>query len=223
MNEDHAIDFAGLKTKLYTAVISDVLDSLGLPNQTMRPFIRPLVEDSTIFGPVRTGLFEARNGVGDDENPYDVEIAAIDDLRPGDVPVFGCNGPTETIAPWGELLTTAAMARGAIGFITDGLVRDVRAIRAVQFPVFHGGIGPLDSAGRAKMTKRDVAIDCGGVRIQPNDIIFADDDGVAVIPVAKASEVIARALEKINGENRTRDEIRAGRKLADIYKEYGIL
>lgn len=223
MPVDHDINFAELKSTLYTAVISDVLDSIGLRNQTMRPFVRPLVEDSTIFGPVRTGLFERRDGVGNDENPYDIEIEAIDDLRPGDVPVFACGGPTEIIAPWGELLTTAAIARGATGFVTDGLVRDVRAIRAVGFPVFHGGIGPLDSAGRSKMTKRDVAIECGGVNIQPDDLIFGDDDGVAIIPAGKANEIIERALDKINGENRTRDEIRAGRKLADIYKQYGIL
>jgi len=147
----------------------------------------------------------------------------IDDLRPGDIPVFGCGGPTETMAPWGELLTTAAMARGATGFVTDGLVRDERAIRAAGFPVFHGGIGPLDSAGRCKMVERDVAIDCGGVRVRPGDLVFADVDGVVVIPSELVGAVIEGALAKITGENRTRDEIRAGAKLADVYARYGVL
>ena len=59
------------------------------------------------------------------ENPYEVEIALVDDLKPGDVAVLACDGPTERIAPWGELLSTASVARGAAGCITDGLVRDV--------------------------------------------------------------------------------------------------
>jgi regulator of RNase E activity RraA len=217
------IDFDSLKARLYTAVLSDTLDGLGRRTQTMRPFIRPLSDESTLFGPVRTGLFLPRDAVAEGENPYEVEIALIDDLAPGDIPVFGCNGPTETIAPWGELLTTAAIARGATGFVTDGLVRDVRAIRAAGFPVFHGGIGPLDSAGRCKMTEPDIAIDCGGVRVHPGDLVFADVDGVVVIPSELIGPVLDGAMAKIDGENRTRDEIRAWAMLADVYARYGVL
>ncbi len=217
------LDFDGLKQTLYAAVLSDTLDSLGHRAQAMRPFVRPLSDGDVLFGPVRTGLFMPRYGVAEGENPYEVEIALIDDLRPGDIPVFGCDGPTETIAPWGELLTTAAMARGAAGFVTDGLVRDVRAIRAAAFPVFHGGIGPLDSAGRSKMMQRDVAIECGGVLIRPGDLIFGDIDGVVVIPSDLIAPTIDGAMTKITGENRTRDEIRAGSKLADVYARYGVL
>jgi regulator of RNase E activity RraA len=218
-----SIDFGGLKQVLYTAVLSDVLDSLGHRHQAMRPFVRPLSDENVIFGRVRTGLFEPRDAIAVGENPYELEIEIMDDLRPGEVPVFGCGGPTETIAPWGELLTTAALARGAAGVVTDGLVRDVRAIRAMGFPVFHGGIGPLDSAGRAKMTRRDVEIVCAGVTMRPGDLLFADVDGVVVIPTAVADEAIARAMTKITGENRTRDALRAGRRLADIYAENGVL
>ncbi len=217
------IDFAALRETLYAAVLSDTLDGLGLRHQAMRPFIRPLDEAARVFGPARTGLFAPRVDFSGDANPYDLEIALIDDLRPGDVPVFGCGGPTETIAPWGELLTTAAMARGATGFVTDGLVRDVARIRAAGFAVFHGGIGPLDSAGRAKMVQRDVAIDCGGVHVRSGDLIFGDVDGVVVIPADRAADVLERATAKIDGENRTRDEIRAGAKLADVYARHGVL
>ena len=76
----------------------------------------------------------------------DWEITLVDDLAPGDVAVFACGGPTDRIAPWGELLSTAAQVRGATGCVTDGLVRDVGRIRAMGFPVFHGGIGPRTRA-----------------------------------------------------------------------------
>ena len=99
------------------------------------------------------------------ENPYELEIRLVDDLKPGDVAVFACGGPTDRIAPWGELLTTAAMARGAAGCVTDGLVRDVRHIRKMKFPVFHGGIGPLDSKGRSRMIEMDRPVVCAGVRV----------------------------------------------------------
>lgn len=217
------IDTNALKSVLYASVLSDVLDQMGLERRAMRPFVRPLDEESVLFGRARTGRFMPRYGVEDGENPYDVEIALIDDLKPGDVPVLACDGPTERIAPWGELLTTAATARGAVGAVTDGLVRDIRAIRRTGFPVFHGGIGPLDSAGRAKMMARDVPVDCAGVRVTSGDYVFADADGVVVIPAARAEEAVEKALAKINGENATRDEIRAGSLLADVYARHGVL
>jgi 4-hydroxy-4-methyl-2-oxoglutarate aldolase len=209
--------------ELSAAVLSDVMDVLGLMNQAMRPFVRPLDENLVLAGRARTGLYmlayEAREG----ENPYEVEIALVDDLKPGDVPVLACNGPTQRIAPWGELLSTAARARGAAGCITDGLVRDVRQVREMRFPVFHGGVGPLDTKGRARMVQRDVPVECAGVRVRDGDIVFGDVDGVVVIPQERAAEVLARAKEKVAGEGRTRDELRQGRLLREVFEKYRIL
>ncbi len=217
------IDCATLKKVLYSAVLSDVLDGMGRPRQAMRPFVRPLDEGLTLFGPARTGLYMPVYAVEEGENPYDVEIALVDDLRPGDVAVFACGGPTDRIAPWGELLSTAARHRGADGCVTDGLVRDVRQIRGMSFPVFHGGIGPLDSRGRGKMIKRDVPVECGGVEVHPGDLVFGDVDGVVVVPSAIATEAISLALDKINGENKTREELAHGLKLSEVYAKYGVL
>jgi 4-hydroxy-4-methyl-2-oxoglutarate aldolase len=212
-----------ITAKLYSAVLSDVLDSLGLPHQAMRPFVRPLDEGLVLFGRARTGLYMPRYHVEPGRNPYEVEIALVDDLGPGDVAVFACNGPTERIAPWGELLTTASMARGAAGCVTDGLVRDVRRIREVRFPVFHGGIGPLDSKGRAEMMAMDVPVECGGVRVEPGDYLLGDVDGVVVIPRAAAPEAIRLSLEKVSAEDRTRELLASGRKLKDVFDELGVL
>ena len=215
--------FDELKRTLYTAVLSDVLDGLGRMDRAMRPFVWPLDDASVIMGRARTGLWMNVFAVADGENPYEHEMALLDDLKPGDVAVFGCGGPTERVAPWGELLSTAATCRGAEGCVTDGLVRDVRQIRAMGFPVFHGGIGPLDSRGRAKMVAIDVPIECGGVRVEPGDIVFGDVDGVVVLPAAIADNAIARALAKVTAENRTRDELLAGRMLSEVYAKYGVL
>ena len=216
-------DLARLAEVLHTAVLCDVLDRHGLRHQALRPFVRPLDDGTRLFGRARTGRFEPRDGVLDGEHPYDVEIALIDDLHVGDVVVFACDGPTETVAPWGELLTTAARMHGAVGVVTDGLVRDVRTIKRSGFPTFAGGIGPLDSQGRAKMTQRDVPVTCAGVPVAPQDLLFADVDGVVVIPQSIAASVIGAALAKLEGENVTRREIEQGSLLADIYLRHGVL
>jgi regulator of RNase E activity RraA len=209
---------------LNAAVLSDTLDGLGLMQQAMKPFMRPLDDTLTLVGRARTGLYMpvyAQPAAG--ENPYEVEIALVDDLQPGDVVVLACDGPSERIAPWGELLSTACVARGAAGCVTDGLVRDVRQIRAMRFPVVCGGIGPLDTKGRARMVERDVPVQCGGVAVRPGDLVFGDVDGVVVIPREAEDEVVRRALEKVAGENQSRDALLRGEKLADVFRRLGIL
>lgn len=210
--------------RLNAAVLSDTLDSLGLMQQAMKPFMRPLDDTLQLFGRARTGLYMpvyAPPAPG--ENPYEVEIALVDDLAPGDVVVLACDGPTERIAPWGELLSTASAARGAAGCVTDGLVRDVQQIRAMRFPVFSGGIGPLDTKGRARMVERDVPVVCAGASVRRGDLVFGDVDGIVVIPQEAEQEVVRRALEKVAGENQSREALQRGEKLADVFRRLGIL
>ena len=209
--------------KLYSAVLSDVMDGLGLMEQALKPFVRPLDDSLVLFGRARTGLYMPRYQVADGEDPYAIEIALVDDLQPGDVAVFACGGPTDRIAPWGELLTTAAQVRGATGCLTDGLIRDIKPIREMGFPVFHGGIGPLDSKGRGKMMEMDCRVVCGGAAVSSGDWVFGDADGVVVVPQAAAEEVFVLALEKVAAENRTRDELRAGRTLREVFDQFGVL
>jgi regulator of RNase E activity RraA len=216
-------DLARIRGELYAAVLSDTLDAFGRTGQVMRPFVRPLSEETVLCGRARTGLYAPAYHVGEGENPYAVEIALVDDLRADDVAVLACDGPTERIAPWGELLSTAAALRGAAGCVTDGLVRDVRAVRRMGFPVFHGGIGPLDSRGRGHMISRDVPVECAGVPVRTGDLVFGDADGVVVVPAEMEEPVIAAALEKVRGEDRTRDALARGSKLADVYDTYGVL
>ncbi|MBC7704175.1 MAG: RraA family protein [Rhodoferax sp.] len=217
-----AIDPQQLQT-LSAAVLSDVMDTLGLRQRAMKPFVRPLDDGLLLVGRARTGLYMPNYQLREGENPYEVEIALVDDLKPDEVVVLACNGPTDRIAPWGELLTTASMARGASGCVTDGLVRDVKQIRDMNFPVFHGGFGPLDTKGRARMVERDTRVECGGVSIDSGDMVFGDVDGVVVIPREHEQAVLAKALEKVTGEKHTRDALRKGELLAVVFKRFGIL
>ena len=213
---------AAAQTSLYSAVISDTLDSLGHPEHSMAPSIRPLDESLVLFGRARTGLYMEVYHVEPGTNPYELEIKLIDDLKPGDVAVLGCPRG-DRVAPWGELLSTTTRARKAAGCVTDGLVRDVRLIRQMEFPVFAGGIGPLDSKGRGMVMAIDVPISCGGTRVAPGDWIFGDVDGVVVIPAGLAEETIKRALAKVAEENTVRAELERGDLLKDVFKRHGIL
>lgn len=212
-----------IRSRLYSAVLNDVLDDLGYRNQAMRPFVRPLDEGLALFGRVRTGLYMPVYEVKPDYNPYEIEMALVDDLQAGDVAVFACNGPTDRIAPWGELLSTRAQYLQAVGCVTDGLVRDVKAIREMEFPVFAGGIGPLDSNGRGEMAAKDVPVMCGGVETRTGDYVFGDVDGVVVLPETVAEAAIDAAFEKVEAEDKTRDALRDGESLSDVFARFGVL
>nr|WP_283949481.1 RraA family protein [Limobrevibacterium gyesilva] len=215
-------DLQDIRSKLFASLVSDVLDSLGYMNQALPPAIRPLDESSVMVGRARTALFMDVYEVEPDENPYDLEIRLIDSLQPDQIPVFSC-GRTGRIAPWGELLSTAAKVRGAAGALMDGMVRDIKAIRTMGFPVFHGGIGPLDSKGRGKIMAVDVPVECAGVRIAPGDLIVADADGVVVVPQQVEAQALAAAYEKLKGERKTLADLQAGISLGAVYAKYGIL
>jgi regulator of RNase E activity RraA len=107
--------------------------------------------------------------------------------------------------------------------VTDGLVRDTRRIRDMGFPVFHGGIGPLDTKGRAEMVATDVPVVCAGVRIEPGDLMFGDADGVVVLPQKVAVAAITAALAKVSSEDSTRAALLEGKSLREVYAMFGVL
>jgi regulator of RNase E activity RraA len=208
--------------QLFAAVLSDALDSVGLVNQAMSHRIRPLDDGLKMCGRARTGMYVETAHVEPGSNPYELEIALVDDLTPNDVVVLATGG-SERIAPWGSLLSTATVARGAAGCVTDGFVRDILEIRRLALPVFHRGIAPLDSKGRGTIQSVDVPVMCNGVLIAPGDLVFGDADGVVVIPAAAEAEVLAVAFAKIKGEDHSIAELRQGAFLRDVYAKYGVL
>jgi regulator of RNase E activity RraA len=210
------------RSTLYSAVISDTLDALGNFDHALASHIRPLDEGTVLFGRARTGLYMEVFQATPGENPYDLEIALVDDLKADEVAVLACP-PSDRLVPWGELLSTAARFRGAAGCVTDGLVRDTRRIREMGFPVFSAGKGPYDTKHRATVMKLDVPVVCGGVRVAPGDYLFGDVDGVVVLPEALAEQALTRALAKVKGENKVRDELASGRSVREVFDAYQIL
>ncbi|MBB6734027.1 RraA family protein [Cohnella zeiphila] len=220
MTQDQTL-FETMIQTLYTAVISDSLDELGYRNQAMRENIRPLIVDRTkVAGRAKTIL--AVDCFYIQENPYEKEIAAIDSIRPGEIIIAATNQSVRN-GMWGELLSTASKMRGATGAIVDGLIRDTDKILELGFTVYCTGFKPVDSKGRGYVVDYDCPVEAGGVLVNPGDVVFADRDGVVVIPEDVLDEVVKLATAKVTGENNTRRELLEGKLLLEVYDKYGVL
>ena len=205
---------------IFTALACDIMDKMGYREQAMDDGVRPALPQQQVAGPALT--LDAHATTAADDDPYGRIFETYDHMRPGDVVVIATNGEARS-GLWGGLLATAARARGVDAVITDGLVRDVREMNTLDFACFSRGYSPLDSAGRCLPTAVNAAIDCGGVRIAPGDFMLADIEGVVAIPQAIQAEVLARAREKLAGENTVRRELAAGAAPRDVFDRYGIL
>lgn len=209
-----------LQEKLYAAVISDILDSLGLKNQALPLHIRPLDPDMVICGYAKT--VQVADVSREPVQPYKKQIEVLDGIQPGEIFV-GDVGGSERSAFFGELMSTATKVAGGRGAVIDGLCRDIKQIKQLGFPVFAKGMRPMDSYARNEVIDYDVTIRIGEVIINPGDLIFGDIDGVVVVPKAVEEEVINKAFEKVNGENMVRDHILKGMKVSEAFEKFGIL
>jgi 4-hydroxy-4-methyl-2-oxoglutarate aldolase len=214
--------FDMMAEKLYVAVISDILDSLGFRNQVLQPGVVPAQPDPSrvLVGRAATLLVGPQYEVV--EQPYTNQIGAIDALKPGDVVVSGVSGMTN-VAVWGELFSNAAKARGARGFLTDGCHRDTRMVLDLGFPVFSRGPRPVDISGRGTVISIGRPVEVAGVVVRPGDVVFAEVDGVVIIPQGVAEETMSRAFEKVAKEDGAREDLRDGRLLSEVWSKYRVL
>ena len=204
----------------YSAVLMDVMDGMNVRVRCMENYVRPLVPVMRTWGEVVTSYFEKVTEVP--SRPFQMEMEVIDALHEGQVLVSQCNA-NELSAAWGGLLSNAAIGRKCRGFITDGGARDYNEIVSLGFPTFCKGLTPYDSLGRMDVVDRNIGIICGGIRVNPGDLIFGDIDGVVVVPPDMVDEVVNKAWEKVQGESKVREELRSGAGVVDTFRKYGIL
>ena len=214
------ITLAMMRESLYSAVVADALDGLGLRNQSPRVSLRPWTGESLLVGRCKTTLWADMYHV--DPRPYELELQAVDGCRADDVLICAAGGSTHS-ALWGELLSTASRNTGCVGAIVDGAARDIAKIRQMGFQVFARGTSVYDSQNRQRVIDLDIPVEIAGVRFSPGDLVFADLDGVVVVPQAVEAEAIRRAWDKVHAENQVRDAIRAGLPAAAAYKKFGVL
>ncbi len=214
--------FDWIRQRLYVPAVCDILDRLGHRQQAMHQRLRPLdPANCTIVGRARTFRWMETDYVVESD-PYGLEIEAMDSLKPGDVAVHSTDYAGSN-APWGELMSTVAKRNGALGCVCDSQIRDGRKIIEMGFPVFYQGIRPLDSQGRGRVMAYDVPVKCGEVLVRPGELVFADFDGIVVVPRDVEDEVLRRAEEKVGKENDSRRELLKGRTLREVYNQYRVL
>lgn len=225
--------FSIVRRELFTAVVGDILDQMGLLHQFLPPEIRPLSENMVVLGrampvleadalsPLRSGGAETGGRNPSIVRPFGLMLEALDDLKPGEV--YLCTGASPTYALWGELMSTRAGILGSAGAVLDGYTRDTPGIRALEFPTFSRGSYAQDQGPRGKVVDYRVPVSMGAVRIEPGDIVFGDIDGVLVIPQDAENEAFVRALEKARGEKQVQNAIRDGMSAVEAFRTYGIM
>ena len=219
--------FKLMRTELFTAVVGDILDKMGLLHQFLPPQIQPLRDDMVVVGRAMPVLDvdyfgdheTTQTGVGN--QPFGLMLHALDDLKPHEV--YIATGGSPTYALWGELMSTRAMKLGAAGAVCNGYSRDTRGILALGFPTFSMGRYAQDQGARGKVVDWRIGIEIGKVRINPGDIVFGDLDGVLIIPRAAEEEAITRAIDKARTESRVRIAIENGMSTVEAFKTFGVM
>ncbi|MBK5294846.1 MAG: RraA family protein [Acidobacteriia bacterium] len=215
-NDDEMLQLA--RRELFTAVVGDIMDKMGLQRQFFPPYIQPLDRGTILFGRAMTVL-EA--DYYEEAKPFGLMLEALDQLRPNEV--YVCTGGSPRYALWGELMSTRARQCGAVGAVLDGYVRDTRGILDMGFPCFARGSYAQDQAPRGKVIDFRISIEMDATRVDPGDVIAGDIDGVCVIPRQAEQEVFERALEKVRGEKVVRKALEDGMSARDAFEKYGIL
>lgn len=210
-----------IASRMYAGVMSDILDEMGFRDQAITPRagLVPLCPGSVFLGRALTVLndFDSRL-----EDPYELAIEALETIQPGQVTVATGTAPLEC-GIFGELSATRLRAKGAVGALIDGYTRDARRLIQMEYPVFCRGTSPIDTTGRVRVVDYNVPIKFANRTIEPNQVIFADADGILLIPREAEDEVLEKALERIDVESLVRAELASGGTMETVWEKYHVL
>jgi len=155
------------------------------------------------------------------ESPFGAMFDALDDLKENEI--YICTGSSLRYALWGGLMSVRAQRLKASGAVVNGFIRDTKEILRLGFPVFSLGSYSQDQGPRGKVIDYRIPIEWDGIRIRPGDIIFADRDGVLIIPREAEEEAFSKAIEKALGEKLVLKALQEGMSAADAFKKFGIM
>jgi 5-oxopent-3-ene-1,2,5-tricarboxylate decarboxylase/2-hydroxyhepta-2,4-diene-1,7-dioate isomerase len=200
-----------------TATLSAQLRKRGLDGCTFAG-VHPVGSAAKFVGrartveylPLREDLFSERGG------GFNAQKQAVDDLAPGDVLVISARGDISA-GTIGDILVLRAERLGAVAVLTDGAVRDHEAIRSMAIPVHAAGANPAVLGRRHVPWRTDVAVACGGVLVEPGDLLVGDEDGVVLVPATIAAEVADDAAEQELEERFIIEQVSAGASVEGLY------
>lgn len=202
--------------KIYSpsCVVADAQERAGV----MRSYMRPLIPNTRFVGPALTVRLEPGNQVDC--------LDALSVAQAGDVIVVDAAGETET-SIWGGLMSGLCKMKGVVGAVVDGAIRDTDETRDLGFCIFSKAIVPRSThtpySGRMEPIEINVPIQCAGVLVNPGDLVLGDEIGVTVIPLENAAEVLQKARDQAEKEEKTRAKIREGKTVEELLEEFGRL
>lgn len=217
--------FKTIKEKLFTAVLGDVLDALGYRQQFLPQEIKPLDPETKIVGRAMTVL-EAPYPEGGkagllSDVPFGVMFEALDDLQTGEI--YLASGAGLDFALWGGLMSTRAKHLNSAGAIVNGFIRDVGQIRGLDFPVFSRGSYAQDQGVRGKVVDWRIPIQIGQVKVNSGDLVFADEEGVLIVPQEIEEKAVQLALVKVSTENKVATALEAGMSSKEAFDTFGVM
>lgn len=215
-----------MRKHLFSAVVGDIMDTMGFRHQFLSPRIRPLIPSMVVAGRAMTVLSHDVYRIPDTEAdaqpvPFGLMMRALDSLQPNEV--YICTGSSPDYALWGELMANRARYLGAAGAVMNGYHRDTQGILNIEFPTFSFGAYAQDQGLRGCVVDFRVPISMGQVVITPGDIVFGDRDGVCIIPQEAETEILHAAWTKARGEDEVRTAILRGMGAEEAFRTYGIL
>ncbi|OLC34870.1 MAG: hypothetical protein AUH81_11310 [Candidatus Rokubacteria bacterium 13_1_40CM_4_69_5] len=206
--------------KLPTPAVTDVMDEMGLPRQTLPSTIQPLTADMRLAGYAFTARGRPHRGPPRERDQTLRQFLKMLGAVPSDsVLVLAAND--NMAAHFGELSAHWFRARRVRGAVIDGATRDAAAIGRLRFPTFVRYRTPQDSVPRWRVTDWGLPLTIGGVRVSLGDIIVADVDGVVVVPRRVAHQVLIRSEKLVGAENKVRSAVRRGMTPLQAYEKFG--
>ena len=220
--------FNACREKLFSAVIGDIMDKMGLFHQFLPARIQPLKPDMLLVGRAMTVLeadtFEETPEFSNNpimQKPFGLMLEALDDLKKDEV--YICTGASDHYALIGEIMMTRAKVLGAAGAVCNGYSRDTFGLLELNMPFFSFGNYAQDQAPRGKVIDYRVPIEIEGVRVNPGDIVVGDIDGVCIVPKEYEVEIFERAFEKAQGEKKVLKAVQSGMSAVEAWAKYGIM
>lgn len=220
--------FAFIRSRLFTAVVGDILDDMGLRHQFLPQNIKPLQSSWILVGramPVlEADYFASVAETGHhvlSKQPFGLMFEALDDLKKDEI--YVATGASLRYALWGGLMSTRAQRLRAAGAVLHGYSRDTKEILGLNFPVWSCGTFAQDQGQRGKVVDFRLSVEVEGIVVRPGDLIFGDQDGVLVVPNQAEEEAFRRALEKVTAENQVRKAIEQGMSACEAYFRFGVM
>jgi regulator of RNase E activity RraA len=211
--------FSLMRRRLFTAVVGDILDTMGFVHQFLPPEIRPLRDDMVVIGRAMPVL--EMDVTAAPKNPFGLMLEALDDLKRNEV--YLATGSSAAYALWGELMSTRAIKLGATGAVLNGYSRDTWGILGLNFPTFSFGRYAQDQGVRGEVVDFRIPVEVGNVHVEAGDIVFGDVDGVLIVPRQAEEEALTLALEKVDKENLVRTAIENGMSTVEAFRTYGVM